>query len=670
MADQRLIRVLHHLRRTIARSGGLSDAHLLERFVTTGDEAAFELLVRRHERLVFGVCRRNLRDYHDAEDAFQATFLALARKASSISRRQALAGWLYQVAYRLAVRLGARRSRDWSRVRGLDTAEMIAAPAELKLPAELNEVRAILDEEVNRLPERFRLAIVVCYLEGKTVAEAAAQLGWPRGTVASRLARARERLRKRLVRRGLALPDAGVAAALSFGNVGAAPAAWMAAAVRASHLVGGDKLAAAAGVSARVVTLTQEVLRAMFVKKAIVGGTVLLASVLFLGGGLGLHLTGGTRNETAPMAAAGEPKPGADGPKRGPQAKSPDKRAPKIGRPVERDVAPYEDFTGRLEAASTTQVLARVGGRLEKVHCKAGVSVKKGDLLFEIDATALVDALERAEGKLRLVQIMLKKNEAHLKSVRELHVKNFVSKEELDKALYQTQIDGIEVNLCVLDRARARRELAAAKITSPAAGRVGQSLANAGTFVVADKTILASVTVLDPMHVVFDMDERSFLRYQELRRKEEIKAEGSRLAVGLAGDKGFPHQATLASFDDRFNPGTGTIRVRGTLPNPRQQLLPGMFARIHMPFGKPRRMLVVPDAALSSGSGGIRIVVVINKGNQPELHEVKTGQLDGDMRVIESGLRADELVVLDAAEARRLLEAHDRRRVNPDQKMP
>jgi RND family efflux transporter MFP subunit len=692
MADHKLIRVLHHLRRTIARGGGLSDTHLLERFIATGDEAAFELLVRRHERLVFGVCRRNLRDYHDAADAFQATFLALARKASSISRRQALAGWLYQVAYRLAIRLRARRSLDRSRTQRLDIAEETAAVKEIDLPAEWTEVRAILDEEVTRLPERFRLAIVLCYLEGKTVAEAGAQLGWPRGTVASWLARARERLQRRLVRRGVTLPGAGVLAALSLTDIAAgAPPAWIAAGVRTAGVATGARLAAEAGVAPRVVTLTREVLRAMLIKKAI-AGVVVVVSFLLFGGGL-LHVMGRAEDGAAPVIAVEGPKqPGPADAKPGAQATPPEK--PKVARPVKRDVTPYADFTGRLEAARETQVLARVSGRLEKIHARAGASVKKGDLLFEVEATAPRESLARAEANLIIAEAALKKSESQTESMRAMFRDKLVSQEQLDQAVYQSRINAAKLKLAKLDLDRARRDLAATKITSPAAGRIGRALPNSDTLVAADKTLLATVMVLDPMQVVFEMDERSFLRYQDLRRKGEVQGEGSRLALGLSDDNGFPRQAMLASFDDRINAGTGTVGVRATLPNTKQQLLPGMFARIRMPFGKPKSVLLVPETAflsaknvtadqqarimaeraeqahietlkkrfenqmwIAAASGSReRVLVVINKTNQPEVRHVQIGQMHGDLRVVEKGLRADEWVVIDSTIAWRLFE--------------
>jgi RNA polymerase sigma factor (sigma-70 family) len=186
---------------------GLPDEKLLDRFLgpdRTAAEDAFLALVRRHGPMVRGVCRRILDQLHDAEDASQATFLVLARKAGRIRDRRALGRWLYRVAYRTAVctRTGSARRRTHE---GL-AAGMSAVTPGPEHHTSWSVLRLVLHEEVDRLPATYRSAVVLCYLEECTDEEAAALLRWPVGTVKSRLARARELLRARLTRRGLA-PD-------------------------------------------------------------------------------------------------------------------------------------------------------------------------------------------------------------------------------------------------------------------------------------------------------------------------------------------------------------------------------------------------------------------------------------------------------------------------------
>lgn len=207
-----------------ARVEDLADEVLLERYTARREEAAFAALVRRYSPLVLGVCRRVLHHEQDAEDAFQAVFCVLARKADSITKRAAVGAWLHGVAFRIARKARAGRGR-----RPVSQSELPDIPAAEGSPEwAWKELRPILDEEVNRLPAKYRQAFILCYLEGRTNEQAAAHLGCPLGTVVSRLARARERLRTRLTRRGLALSAATLAAILGRQTVAAVVPAGLA----------------------------------------------------------------------------------------------------------------------------------------------------------------------------------------------------------------------------------------------------------------------------------------------------------------------------------------------------------------------------------------------------------------------------------------------------------
>src|SRR5260370_25355882 len=223
MPDQQLHGVIQYLRRIVTGgdAANISDGQLLERFVTHRDEAAFELLVWRHSKMVLGVCRRMLCDVHAAEDAFQASFLALARRAASISKRASVGGWLYKVAYRVALEAKARTIQRATREPPLHGVPLIAATPDPSVEAEQRELRFVIDDEVNRLPEKYRAPFVLCYFEGKSNGEAAHELGCPLGAVDSRLTRARERLRHRLTRRGF-LPSVGLSAVVLSESVASA----------------------------------------------------------------------------------------------------------------------------------------------------------------------------------------------------------------------------------------------------------------------------------------------------------------------------------------------------------------------------------------------------------------------------------------------------------------
>ena len=202
--------ILEHLRRIeIRKDGGLlTDAQLLECYLADRDDAAFEGLVRRHGPMVFGVCRRVLSDVHDAEDAVQATFLVLVRKAASIEPREMVGNWLHGVAYSTSV-----RARSASAKRRAKEGKAAAMPVRSDAQDEAwEQLLPLLDRELKALPDNFRLPIVLCDLEGKTRKQAAQQLEWAEGTVASRLMRGRALLAQRMRRLGLPFPGAALAA--------------------------------------------------------------------------------------------------------------------------------------------------------------------------------------------------------------------------------------------------------------------------------------------------------------------------------------------------------------------------------------------------------------------------------------------------------------------------
>jgi DNA-directed RNA polymerase specialized sigma24 family protein/protocatechuate 3,4-dioxygenase beta subunit len=250
-----------------------TDAQLLERLVAHGDEAAFEVVVWRHGPMVLSVCRRVLHQEQDAEDAFQATFLALVRKASSIHRHDAVASWLYRVAQRIAL-----RARAMAAQRGAVEKQVAVDACAVAVDCGWCDLRPLLDLEVNRLPERYRLPLVLCYFEGRTADEAAQQLRCPRGTILSRLARAREKLRSRLSRRGLALSAGLLALSLKELAPATLSAALVESVVRTCVSLG------AGAVAAPVAALTEGVLRAMFLNKLKLTAALALASGLLAAG--------------------------------------------------------------------------------------------------------------------------------------------------------------------------------------------------------------------------------------------------------------------------------------------------------------------------------------------------------------------------------------------------
>jgi RNA polymerase sigma factor (sigma-70 family) len=304
MADASFGIVLRHLRRLTGDDSlaAISDGQLLRHFAERHDESAFEALLARHGPMVWGLCRRLLPDQHAAEDAFQATFFALARKAGSVRRPDALASFLYGVAYRVASRLraGAARRRD---------REGRAAPRPTADPlAELTgrELCGLIDDELNRLPERYRAPLLLCCLEGRTRDEAARQLGTSLGTLKHRLDLGRRLLRTRLARRGVALPAVLVVAALARHSTPAAmPAPLAALTCRAAPAFAGLR-PAAGPVSRQAAALANDVLDALALARLKwVAALVLAVGVLTTGVGLAARPASGGRPAASPLASAG-----------------------------------------------------------------------------------------------------------------------------------------------------------------------------------------------------------------------------------------------------------------------------------------------------------------------------------------------------------------------------
>jgi RNA polymerase sigma factor (sigma-70 family) len=267
-------------------AAGKSDKQLLQRFLTWQDEHAFAALVSRHGRMVFGVCRRVLGNVADAEDAFQATFLVLVQKARSLTGRAVLGDWLHGVARRTALKARSKAIRRRSK-------EQAAAHPEANNGEQRNDWLPLLDEEVSRLPQKYRLAVVLCDLQEKTRSEAAAQLGWPEGTVAGRLAQGRALLAERLLRKArtatenlpAVLPSNDPRAGMPLGLAGAT--------VRAAILTATKAVPAEKVVSVAVIALVKGVTRSMFLTRLLTGATMVVA-VAMGGTGIGMLCWGQT----------------------------------------------------------------------------------------------------------------------------------------------------------------------------------------------------------------------------------------------------------------------------------------------------------------------------------------------------------------------------------------
>ena len=374
---------------------GQSDGSLLRAYLDHRDQQAFEALLRRHGRMVLQVCTRSLGNAHDAEDAFQATFLVLARQAVSIRKRESLTSWLQGVAYRMA----AHAKRAAVRRRGHESQAKASQAPDPALTAAWHELQLLLDEEIARLPEILREPFIACCLENKSCAEAARQMGVSDATVWKRLSRARRQLQERLSKRGVSLTAALAAAALSGdGILATVPRAMLNSTVKAaSNVAAGHKLSSA-NVSASVISLVEGATRAMFLTKCKVGLILLAASIL--GGGYGL----GALQALSAQPGVGQAEPTV-------QLATPKRQT------LRREIVQ----AGSLEPYEDVPIYPKIAGFVQEVKVDTGDKIKKGELLAQLDVPEIeADILAKkarigqGEADVILHKAMLQAAEANL----------------------------------------------------------------------------------------------------------------------------------------------------------------------------------------------------------------------------------------------------------------
>ncbi len=329
-------------------TGEPSDAELLQRFAARQEERAFRAILQRHGAMVLGVCRSLVPNAHDAEDAFQATFLVLVSKAGSIRRPTLLANWLYRVAYRVGMRARANAARRHAR-------ETLGNGMEAVQPNNPidPEMVPLLHEELNRLPDKYRIPMVLCYLQGQTHEAAARQLDWPVGTVKGRLARGRERLRGRLTRRGITLSAGMLAVALGQTTADAAvPASLADGTLKLAMFIAAGQSVAAGAASAHVASLYRGALQSMLPTRLVLAGALLLTGVIGTGAGLFAYQhTSGSPPEVNQPASVGEDKPEAKKQEQNPESTARQRNADNL-QAIMRGMHAYHEVNNHLPPAA------------------------------------------------------------------------------------------------------------------------------------------------------------------------------------------------------------------------------------------------------------------------------------------------------------------------------
>jgi multidrug efflux system membrane fusion protein len=341
-----------------------------------------------------------------------------------------------------------------------------------------------------------------------------------------------------------------------------------------------------------------------------------------------------------------------------PASEVPPAEAPAIpvSHPVQQDVTDYVDFTGRTDAVQALNVVARVTGYIIKMPFKEGSEVKKDQLLFQIDPRPYEEQLRLGEAQLAAYRAQYKLADLDFQRAVDLIKKQSISQQEYDQYKATKQQAAAQVEAAKASVAIYKLNVDFTRVTSPIDGRVSRYYLTLGNLVNQDQTLLTTVLSQDPMYAYFDTDEPTLLRIRRAVAEGKIKvAERGENPVfmGLQDEQGFPHEGSVNFVNNQVNPSTGSITMRGVFPNPVlpggvRLLSPGMFVRIRLPIGPKHPALLVIDRAIGSDQG-LKYVYVVDAANKVQYRRVTTGPLqDNGLRVIESGLKAGDWVVVGA----------------------
>jgi RND family efflux transporter MFP subunit len=339
-----------------------------------------------------------------------------------------------------------------------------------------------------------------------------------------------------------------------------------------------------------------------------------------------------------------------------------------VSLPVSKDITDFEEFSGRLESASTIQIRARVTGYLlenpdtnytkhtARHYFKEGGEVKQGDLLFKIDPQLYEAELARATSSLEQTQAHERRLKADLMRAQRMYPTGTIGREEFDKIKgdYSEAVAAVGVAQAALKTAQVNMDYTT--VRAPISGRISRAMIDPGNLVKADDTILTSIGSIDPIKAYFDVDERTVARVVHLIEQGIVEEDptGTPVNMALADEEGWGHDGKVDFFDTYVDPSTGTLRVRGAFDNPKGRLVPGMFVRVRLPLGQPQSAVLVAEKALVTDQGKKFVYVVTDEKTssdgehegQVKYRPVKLGRLENGLRVIKEGLSANEKVVV------------------------
>ncbi|MBU2049096.1 MAG: efflux RND transporter periplasmic adaptor subunit [Gammaproteobacteria bacterium] len=319
-----------------------------------------------------------------------------------------------------------------------------------------------------------------------------------------------------------------------------------------------------------------------------------------------------------------------------------------------KQVSQWDDFSGRVEAVESVELRPRVSGYIDKVNYVEGQEVKKGDVLFTIDARSYRAELDRATAELNRARTQAQVSRSEADRARRLSDQQAISTEtwEQRRAVSEQALAQVQAAQAAVDAARLNMEFT--QVRAPINGRAGRAMVTAGNLVTAgdSASVLTTLVSLDKVHVYFDADEGTFLRYAQMARKGERPSERDSelpVKVGLSGEEGFPHEGKVDFLDNQVTRSTGTIRVRALLGNADRAFTPGLFARVQLLGSGQFQAMLIDDKAVLTDQDR-KFVYVVDKDNKAQRRDIQLGRNADGLRIVEQGLKAGDRVIIDGVQ--------------------
>jgi RND family efflux transporter MFP subunit len=320
-----------------------------------------------------------------------------------------------------------------------------------------------------------------------------------------------------------------------------------------------------------------------------------------------------------------------------------------VAKPIQKQIVDRSEFTGRMAAVDNVDVRPRVSGYIDSVAFKEGDLVTKGQLLVIIDPRPYQAALDQAKGQLDQAQAQQKLNDANFARAQDLWARKVIASADYDTAVAQKHQADAQVVAAQAAVEIAQLNLDFTLVKAPVAGRISRLQVTVGNLVQADQTTLTNIVSVDPIYAYADVDENTVLRFEKLTAEGAIadaRQAQVPIAIALGNESNFAYHGVIDFIDNKIDPATGTLQIRGKFQNPKGALLPGTFVRVQVPTSQPYDALLIADQAVIADQG-LKFVYVVTPDGKARQTKVTLGQLVDGLRVVRAGLRPDDEIIVE-----------------------